>query len=295
VITDPHDKAAVYVFAVNHPPNPDYPGSSKEHAASRVEIFRHVLGSSTITHLRTVLHPLITTPNDVYAEAPDSFFVTNDHFYRDGPARTVEDVFPAAKWSNTRHVHVTDLHSANASAAVTITTAIDKVHNCNGLGHSPSADEVLLISASSGRFYRTTKSRNNHPTLTIEDIVQLNSTLDNPSWYTDPYATPSDDASGAVLAGLGNAASLPQHRTDPHAKDSVMVWHVRPRPGTGKGSSPREWDIRLLFEDDGSIIRSSSAAVLIAIDPKLEHGQKKAWLFVTGFLSANMIAVKVSL
>ena len=38
-----------------------------------------------------------------------------------------------------------------------------------------------------------------------------------------------------------------------------------------------------------------SAAVLVAIDPKLEGGKKKAWLFVTGFLSTNAIAVKVDL
>ena len=57
-----------------------------------------------------------------------------------------------------------------------------------------------------------------------------------------------------------------------------------------------EWVKRVLFQDDGSRIRSASAAVVVAIDPKLEEGKKRGWLFVTGFLSESMmIAVKVDL
>jgi len=290
VLTDPEDTGAVYIFAISHPPNPDYPESSHEHAASRVEIFHHVLGSETIKHLRTVRSELINTPNDIYAESPTSFFVTDDHYYRDGILRSIEDIFPSAKWSSTRHVQVLDLHSSNATGGITVTTALSDLHSQNGLGHGQTPDDILLIGASTGVLYRTKKTGTaSNPTLTPIETIQLDSSLDNPSFFSDPYATADNDASGYVLAGLGRAVDLVDHKLDPNATDSVLVWHVR----SGKGD--QKWDIRLLYEDDGSTIRTASASVLIPIDPKLEKGQNKAWLFTTGFMSLNMIAVKVSL
>lgn len=69
-----------------------------------------------------------------------------------------------------------------------------------------------------------------------------------------------------------------------------MVWYVTPSANT-TGS----WDTKLLWEDDGSNIRNSATALLVAIDPEKEDGKKKAWLFVTGFSSENAVAVKVDL
>jgi len=190
VLTDPEDTGAVYIFAISHPPNPDYPESSHEHAASRVEIFRHVLGSETIKHLRTVRSELINTPNDIYAESPTSFFVTDDHYYRDGILRSIEDIFPSAKWSSTRHVQVLDLHSSNATGGITVTTALSDLHSQNGLGHGQTPDDILLIGASTGVLYRTKKTGTaSNPTLTPIETIQLDSSLDNPSFFSDPYAT----------------------------------------------------------------------------------------------------------
>lgn len=69
-----------------------------------------------------------------------------------------------------------------------------------------------------------------------------------------------------------------------------MVWLITPSQNT-TGS----WDKTLLWEDDGSNIRNAATALLVGIDPKEENGKKKAWLFVTGFSSENMVAVKVNL
>jgi hypothetical protein len=88
---------------------------------------------------------------------------------------------------------------------------------------------------------------------------------------------------------------LPQTGRDPDALDAVQVWYAKP----GSGSEAEEaWEKRLLFEDDGRRIRSASAAVLVPVEkPEKdeEDGVKKAWLFVTGFLSESMIAVQVEL
>jgi len=42
-------------------------------------------------------------------------------------------------------------------------------------------------------------------------------------------------------------------------------------------------------------LRSASAAVVVGIDPGSNGGRKQGWLFVTGFVSEAMVAVKVDL
>jgi hypothetical protein len=51
----------------------------------------------------------------------------------------------------------------------------------------------------------------------------------------------------------------------------------------------------LVFADDGEKMRTASAAVIVGIDPRKEGGKKKGWLFVTGFMSENMVATKIDL
>ncbi|KAL2862948.1 uncharacterized protein BJX67DRAFT_385181 [Aspergillus lucknowensis] len=88
--------------------------------------------------------------------------------------------------------------------------------------------------------------------------------------------------------GFRRAIDFMKAHTDPKAKQSVIVWHVRKDPaGTG-------WEKRVIFEDDGSNISTASAAVLVPIEP-VEGGAKEAWLYVTGFASESMVAVKVKL
>src|SRR3954451_6277908 len=95
VIPDPEqgDDKAVYIFAVNHVPDVTLPK-----ARSQIEVFHHVIGSPSIRHIRSVWHPLLRTPNDVYASSPTSVYATNDHRYTEGLLRTIEDVYSDAKW-----------------------------------------------------------------------------------------------------------------------------------------------------------------------------------------------------
>ena len=121
---------------------------------------------------------------------------------------------------------------------------------------------------------------------------QLLSTLDNPSYYSDPYGS-NNDSSGYVLAGLGRAIDLKKNTPNPHGVDPVMVWFVQPNKNAEKDG--KKWTTRLIFQDDGKTIRSASAAVLVGIDPKDNGGKKQAWLFVTGFLSHSMVATRIDL
>lgn len=295
VTQDPDQKDAVYIFAVNHLPNPDYDsagadGEDNSRARSQVELFHHVLGSSTIKHIRSIHHPLIKTPNDIYAEGPFSFYVTNDHYYRGGVKRHVEDAIPAAKWSSIVHVQVENLESMDGQSGIDATVALTGLHNNNGLGHGHSPDEMVISSAMGGTLYRAKPSRANH--ISVLDSIPLDSITDNPSYFKDPYATPSNDASGYLVAGIARPIDLPFTFTDPTAKDGVMVWYVRPNSTSVDGS--KNWETRLIFEDDGTHIRTASAAVLVGIKPQ-PNESKKAWLIVTGFLSESAIAVQVEL
>lgn len=304
VIQDPKAKNAVYIFAVNHQPNPQWASTRREHlpkSNSQIELFRHVLGSKTIKHIRTIRHPLINTPNDIYATSPTSFYVTNDHRHREGIMRTFEMVFPVG-WSDIVHVSITSLPPSTPSQGLEITKALTGIKSNNGLGHvnvrGEDTDEVTIISAEQGILYRAQPEANK--TLTVKETIHLDSTLDNPSWYSDPWATADDDASGYVLAGLARGIDLGGNAHNPDAKDPPYVWLVR-RAGGSKAAreqdanSVAQWEKKLVFADDGSRVRTASVAVIVGIDPKLEGGRKKGWLFVTGFMSENMVATKIDL
>jgi hypothetical protein len=309
VISDPEKPAgeAVYIFAVNHLPNPAYYGDNLSGASStagsdttkgrsRIEIFHHEIGSTTARHVRSVWDPLIRTPNDIVALSPTSFIVTNDHIYREGLMRTVEDIHFGAKWTDTIHVTLDALSSVKSDTdGVTATVALDKMHNNNGLGHGRTADEVLVVECVSGilNLGRVVVNETKPPTISIEDSVYFDSIIDNPSYFADPFADTRYDGSSYLAAGLGRALDLHKAIHDPSRKEPVpvMVWSAK--IASSSDSTARRWETKLVFEDDGSRIRSASAAVQVAIDPAEEGGHRRAWLFVTGFISNNMIAVKV--
>lgn len=220
----------------------------------------------------------------MYAVSPTEVYVTNDHHYYDGLLRTIEDMWPRALWSNVIHATVA------GNGFVEANVAIDKLHNPNGLGHGRSEDEILLASAAGG-YVQLGRPAEGGRTVVLEDIIDLESTIDNPSWYSDPYAGgDAGDASGFVLGGLTRGVDLARTGQDPKGREGVMVWYVKPVE-----DDKEKWEKRLLWQDDGSNIRNVATAVLVGIDPKKEGGKKKAWLFVTGFSSENAVAVKVDL
>jgi len=292
IIADPADDKSIYIYAVNHQPNPGYLHkytsiqNSTEKAASQIEVFHHVLGSPRANHIRTISHHLIRTPNDILAASPDRLYITNDHYRREGHLRDIEDLVSAATWSDVVRV---DGPLTSKSGDIQVKVALQGVHNPNGLGHR--ADQsILMTSAASGQLYLVDAFPDAIPgeMLKISETLAIDSSVDNPSYFEDKYATPADDKSGIVLAGLSRAIDVMKLKTDITTPLSVMVWHVAKNE---KG----EWVKRVLFEDDGSRISGAATAVMLPIDPAKEGGKKKAWLWITGFLSASMVAVKVDL
>ncbi|KAM3448959.1 hypothetical protein MY3296_007350 [Beauveria thailandica] len=298
IIDDPLAKLgeAVFVFAVNHRPN-QVQDSLAPKADSVIEVFHYTIGADFVRHVRTVKHDLIRTPNDILALSPTSFLVTNDHYYRDGLMRVVEDLYSGATWSNTIFVEFEiGMTEQNETAQVQANVALTGLHNNNGLGRGRTPDEVVLVSAASGEVYfgelKTTTGR---VTIDITDTFKADSTLDNPSHFVDPYANDTYDASGFVLAGLSKAVNLAHNSRLADARDGVMIWHLQDRSAHKSNRGKTSWEARLLLQDNADYIRTASAAVLVATDPAQSNGRREAWLFATGFMSRNMLAVKVGL
>uniref|UniRef100_A0A665VJW1 Paraoxonase n=1 Tax=Echeneis naucrates TaxID=173247 RepID=A0A665VJW1_ECHNA len=68
VYTDETD-GSVYLFVVNHPQK-----------NSQIEIFSFV-GGDTLLHLKTIIHPLLHSVNDIIAVGVENFYATNDHYF----------------------------------------------------------------------------------------------------------------------------------------------------------------------------------------------------------------------
>ncbi|EAQ86158.1 hypothetical protein CHGG_07411 [Chaetomium globosum CBS 148.51] len=283
---------AVYIFAINHVPETQPSGEKGPHARSQLELFHHIIGSSSAKHIRSIWHPLVITPNDIFAQSVNSIYVTNDHRHRyPGLKRALEDIYSGAKWTEVVHVQLDSLTVTEAAAGVTANVALSNLHNANGLSHGRSNREILIASCTSGILHIGQLPADGAGNITVVESVTVDHVADNPSYFADPYATPGDDKSGFLETGLARAIELGDTHRDPAAKDPVMVTYLKP-------ISPGHWEKRVLFHDDGTTLRSGSAGVLVAIDPAVggsTGGTRQAWLFVTGFMSKSIIATKVDL
>lgn len=308
ILNDPKEPDLLWIYVVSHLPNPER-WNVKPHRTelpperAHIEIFTHRLGTDEAEHVRSVRHPEITMPNDIVAISPLSFYVTNDHIHHEGLKRVWEDLGTqsTAPTPNTVLVDVIDRNPKSPSDGIEITTGLRAVHNNNGLGRGSvqRPEEVIVIDAGGGVMTRTTRNlspNSRDRNLTVVERIQMDSTLDNPSYYDDPFATPSNNASGYILPGLGHAYKM--MGDFPHNERPIpsLVWHVRANGNIVDVPGRKNvWEKRLIFQDDGKALRSASGAVLIGIDPKKNKGKKQGWLFVTGFASFNLVAAKIDL
>ncbi|KAK4148311.1 uncharacterized protein C8A04DRAFT_33757 [Dichotomopilus funicola] len=281
---------AVYIFAINHVPETQPSGAKGPYARSQIELFHHIIGSSSVRHIRSIWHPLIKTPNDIFARSLSSIYVTNDHRHRlPGRERVIEDLYSGAKWTEVVHVRLNHRDTRGSASGVIAEEALSWMHNLNGLGHGRSEDEILISSCSSGVLHIGKLPEDGVGNITLVESVQVDHLADNPSYFADPYATnPDDDRSAFLETGLARAVDIVQTMRDPAGKDAARVTYLRP-------VSPGHWKKRVLFDDDGARLRSASGGVLVPIKPENTEEPRQAWLFATGFLSSSIIAVKVNL
>lgn len=237
ILNDPSDPSILWIHVVSHLPNPERYNVDPPIATSperpHIEMFRHVLGSNEAEYVRSVRHPLIEMPNDLLIESPTSFYVTSDHVFREGWRRLYEEISTqrTGPSASTIHVEVLDMETKDPTSGIRTTVALKQIHNNNGLGRGrPShPEETVVIDATGGLMVRAQRplSVGAAKKLQVIESIQLDSTLDNPSYYEDPYATAGNNASGYLLPGLLDAAhSLADLPHNERPLPSV-VWHVR--------------------------------------------------------------------
>ncbi|KAL9082816.1 MAG: hypothetical protein Q9159_006147 [Coniocarpon cinnabarinum] len=299
------DPQTVYIFAINHLPNPLHydtptPGSAyPSRHRSQIELFKHEIGSDDAQYLRSIRHPLIRTPNDLVAVSSNQFYVTNDHYYPEGFLRNLEDGLnqQTAAWTDIVHVEISDLNLKDPEAGLEVSKALTGMHNNNGLGvgHPSNPAELVIVDASGGVMHRALRPLDSRkePTLQRIDSFQLQTTLDNPSHFVDEYATKTNNASGYVLAGLARAGDLSAF-DNIEVPQPAVVWHLR-QDTKPSNLTIGGWTPHLIFQDEGHFVRTATTAVLLGIDPEKNGGKKQGWLFTTGFLSDKMVASKIDL
>ncbi|KAI0196415.1 serum paraoxonase/arylesterase family protein [Astrocystis sublimbata] len=287
--TPPSKPDVVYIFAVNHLANPRWTAESKTEAkaASQIELFVHTVGSDAAQHLRTIAHPLIRTPNDLLAISEHEFLVTNDHYYRDGHMRTVEELFRLQSWTDIVHVRFDE---EKIDAAV----VLDSIPTNNGLGWGPD-QQVVIGDALGGYVYFASLPGDENRTMTVSHRHAVDCVVDNANYFADPYAgVDGKDYSGYLMPGVSDALKFTTNFDDPTFTKPLPghVWYLPAIAGKDKhvdGTKLR----RIIFRDDGYTIRSITTAVIVAIDPAANGGKREGWLFVTSVIGAGTLATRI--
>jgi hypothetical protein len=88
---------------------------------------------------------------DIYTTSDHTFYVTNDHYYREGPLKLFEDTAygTLAPRTDLVYVEVADLHGSGDNR-VNVTVAAKGIHNNNGFGHGRDGDEILIGRVAAG-------------------------------------------------------------------------------------------------------------------------------------------------
>ncbi|KAI1433351.1 serum paraoxonase/arylesterase family protein [Xylaria sp. CBS 124048] len=308
--TPPADQDIVYIYAINHLPNPRWtPGStSEEKAASQVELFIHTVGSTTARHIRSIAHPLLRTPNDILGISEHEFLVTNDHYYRDGRMRSVEMLLRGfVCWTDLVHVRFDE---KDVDAAV----VLDTVANNNGLGWGPD-HQVIIGNAAGGHVLfasvpgteegNTSKSNNNNnnnndngtrTAMKVSHSVPMDAIVDNAAFFADPFAgSHGKDYSGYLMPGMSDGHNFVPSFKDPDfaAPMPGRVMYLPAIAGRDRDVRANRRRRRLIFRDDGSTLRGATTSALVAIDPALNGGKREGWLFVTSIIDSKVIATRI--
>ena len=169
-----------------------------------------------------------------------------------------------------------------------VKTVMSGLHFANGLMWGPHG-EILLADASGG-ILNIVKSADREM-FNIVERVGFESTIDNPTYFPDPYpACPDQPEPFYVVGGLARAVEFSKNIKDPNAMEPALVWSARRKNGVEGG-----WEKRLIMEDDGRWMSGISTALIVAIDPGKEGGRRLGWLVVTGSFAKALGVLKVEL
>ncbi|KAJ8084864.1 hypothetical protein PM082_003641 [Marasmius tenuissimus] len=200
VVPSASNPKELFVYMVNHrvPLN----GNAKDVGAdSVIEIFKTTLSSGKLTHLKTIEHPAIVTPNDVTG-FPDgkSFYFTNDHYDKVSWLREYRSfLFPGA---SVGYCHVDEgckIVSKN-------------MFSNNGIAHAPNG--TIYVASTLGKALRVFERQEDN-SIILTDVIPCEAPLDN-------LAVDSDGIVWA--AGFPNGHAMSIHMRNPSLRSPTGAW-----------------------------------------------------------------------
>lgn len=134
ILTDPNHRDTRYIFSINH-----------KSTGSVISIFSFEVGSTEVSHVGDIEDSRIYTPNSVSAYVEDdgslAIMYTNDHLFRKGFMRHVEDAYGPFKWG-----HVGNCNFKIDGGIKDLSCHRVAVENSypNGITHIPGTNEFLV-------------------------------------------------------------------------------------------------------------------------------------------------------
>ncbi|XP_068091143.1 serum paraoxonase/arylesterase 2-like [Hyperolius riggenbachi] len=154
--TDEKD-GSIYLFVVSHP-LPQY--------SSIIEIFKFNSENKVLVHQKSISHPLLHSVNDLVAVGPESFYATND-FYFKTPAMMHLEMIIGLKKSNVVYYSPGDVREVATG-----------FYLCNGIAVSPDGKYIYLADT----FGHTVNVLEKHANWSLSNVkksVDLETLVDN--------------------------------------------------------------------------------------------------------------------
>lgn len=73
------DSGTVWLYVINHLVN-----------GEAIEVFEYIPTEYSLKHIKRIQHPILASPNDLLMISPDSFYFTDDHYFRHHLLKTIE-------------------------------------------------------------------------------------------------------------------------------------------------------------------------------------------------------------
>ncbi|KAK2464159.1 hypothetical protein APHAL10511_003616 [Amanita phalloides] len=236
IVPSSADPNHLFIYLINHRAPLNGQLANLVGADSAVEIFETHVGSSVLTHIKTVEHPTIITPNDLVGFGDgNSFYVTNDHGEKLGFRRELEPFGRAS--SSVVYCHI----DKGCKFAIT------KLQGSNGIARA-SNDTFYVASCARGALY--VLERQNHDDLVLSEVIKTDRFLDNVAI----------DTNGAIwAAGFTTFTTVFKHFADPSipSPSSALRITINTGPQAFYGEKYR---VDKVFEDDGSLASGITSA-----------------------------------
>jgi len=230
--------AEVFIYAVNHRKPADPNSASITGADSTIEIFKTTVGSTTLTHLRTIRDPVIIAPNDIVG-SPDgeSFFFTNDHDSKTGKMRTLALV--GLEYGSVGYCNI------NSGCKF----AARNLHSANGIVRATNNDTFYVANSLWGGV--TVLQRQTDNALLKTHSIPTDRGLDNLSMDTD----------GVIwAASFPDAFALIRHIADPSKLSPTSAHSIAMNTGPGSFYGEK-FKVTKVFEDDGTLACGTTSVV----------------------------------